>query len=617
VLYILSASLSGAGEAGEAFIRRVFERITPFHPVSVLPSPPAMMLARVGPDDGVTFVIGDEPTDEATDFLQRATDAGAVVLPVALSAEKRRPPDAAGTSQSFDVPDALRRAGIPAQQIDWAAREFSRAALARLAPTWFRSRLRVFLSYRRADGEGLTAALDRELSARHEHVFRDLVDIQVGDPAQDVIDERLSGADVLVFIDTPLAGESPWVARELATAMGNGIPIVWVRVGAVEDRIALPVPPGGSPLVEIPDPPSGSVSEYAEQILDTAQDQVREAIRASTSAFAAIRGWAVEHGAEVAALDQRRLIYAVSMPRDATASFPRRARLDIVQLFARSPDADDINELKTWLHDAGYADHPVGCRAFDAAVLVRPSTGAILEVDDWAVVDSGARYIGELGGRRRGETHTRAPVLLLLGAFPNEPASHPAVIAAVSSIARSWLSFGGALTFGSHPTFTPLIAEAARSVGYGGSEGRIRAVRSAYFAMLPAERDFAGSMTIDEVPAAGDLDSSLAVMRRHMIRVGSAEVAAVIGGRTTEGDTHDPGVEEELSLAHEAHIPVVVLASPGGQAAVIAARESCADPPWADLGNGLPDELNRQIADGDDYANVARILWDRFGSARS
>lgn len=141
------------------------------------------------------------------------------------------------------------------------------------------------------------------------------------------------------------------------------------------------MPPGGSPLVEIPDPPSGSVSEYAEQILDTAQDQVREAIRASTSAFAA--------------LDQRRLIYAVSMPRDATASFPRRARLDIVQLFARSPDADDINELKTWLHDAGYADHPVGCRAFDAAVLVRPSTGAILEVEDWAVVDSGARYIGD------------------------------------------------------------------------------------------------------------------------------------------------------------------------------------------------------------------------------
>jgi len=617
VLYILSAAETGAGEAAESFVVRVVDRVTQFHPVSVLRSPSAIGLAHVGPDDGVAFVIGDPPTDEALDFLRRATDTGAVVLPIALDAENRRPPDEAGAAQSFDVLDALRRAGIPPQQIDWAAREFSRVALARLAPTCFRNRLRIFLSYRRDDGEGLTADLDRDLSARHEHVFRDLVDIQVGEPAQDVIDERLREADVVVFIDTPLAGESLWVASELATAMGSGIPIVWVRVGVAEDRAALPVPPGGSPLVEIPEPPSRCIAEYAEQILDAAQDQVREAIRASTSAFAAIRRWAVDHGAEVAALDQRRLIYAVSMPRDDNARFPRRARLDIVQLFARNPDTDDIDELKAWLHDTGYADHPVGCRAFDAAVLIRPSTGAILEVEDWAVVDSGARYIGELGGPARDETRTRAPVLLLLGSFPNEPKSHPAVIAAVSSIARSWLSFGGALTFGSHPTFTPLVAEAARAVLARGADGRILAVRSAYFSRLPAELGFAESMTVHEVPAAGDLDGSLTAMRRQMIRAGSADVAVIIGGRTTEGDMHRPGVEEELTFAREAHIPSVVLASPGGQAAVIAARGRHDDPPWTNLGNGLSDELNSEIADGDDYADIARILWDRFGAMSS
>lgn len=99
MLYILSAAQSGAGETGESFVRRVVSRITPFHPVSVLSSPAAIGLARVGPDDGVAFVIGETPAEEATDFLQRATEAGAVVLPIALDPEVRRPPGAAGTSQ--------------------------------------------------------------------------------------------------------------------------------------------------------------------------------------------------------------------------------------------------------------------------------------------------------------------------------------------------------------------------------------------------------------------------------------------------------------------------------------------------------------------------------------
>jgi len=131
------------------------------------------------------------------------------------------------------------------------------------------------------------------------------------------------------------------------------------------------------------------------------------------------------------------------------------------------------------------------------------------------------------------------------------------------------------------------------------------------------ERQTSAGVTVHEVPAAGDLDGSLTAMRRQMIRAGSADVAVIIGGRTTEGDMHRPGVEEELTFAREAHIPSVVLASPGGQAAVIAARGRHDDPPWTNLGNGLSDELNSEIADGDDYADIARILWDRFGAMSS
>lgn len=614
MLYLLNGPTTGANGRGESFLTLVETRATTFHPTSLLSTAAAIALAAPRPDDGVAFVIGDAPMPEALDFLERALSAGAVIMPIALDAEHRRPPDVVEAAQSFDVVDALRRAGLPPEHGSWAARAFARTALARLAPTCFRSRLRLFLSYRREDGEGLTADLDRALSERHEHVFRDLVSIQTGDPAQEVIDEKLRDADVVVFVDTPRAGESEWVARELATAMGNGIPVVWVRVGAAEGRVPLPVPPGEAPLVEVVDPDSRPVGEWAEVILDAAFDQVREAIRASTSAFALIRHWAEEHDATVTALDQRRLIYAVQIPPTAVGTLPRRSRQDIVQLFARNPDSDDVGELREWLRETGYTDHPLACRAFDAAVLIRPSSIGTIPVEDWGVVGSGDGYLTALVGVPEAEEIARRPTLLLLGAFPAEPATHGAVIAAVAALTRSWLARGGALTFGSHPTFTPLVAEAARAVLPAGARERVRAFRSGYFAKPAFAPDLGEVMTVEEVPVADDLESSLTAMRQAMIRPGSADVAVIIGGRTTEHGTHAPGVEEELALARAAGIPAVVLASPGGQAAVIADRERESQPPWSGLANGLPADVNELIAEEDDYADVARIIWERFGS---
>lgn len=617
MLYLLNGPLTGADGEGESFLTQVGARATTFHPTSVLSTAAAIGLANPGPDDGVAFVIGDAPMPEAVDFLERAQAAGAVILPIALDAERRRPPSVVEAAQSFDVLDALRRGGLPPTHRSQAARAFARTALARLAPTCFRSRLRLFLSYRREDGEGLTAELDRALSAQHEHVFRDLVSIQTGDPAQAIIDEKLRDADVVVFVDTPRAGESDWVARELATAMGNGIPVVWARVGSTEARIPLPVPPGDAPLVEVGDPESRPVGEWAEVILDAAFDQVREAIRASTSAFTLIRHWAEEHGATVTALDQRRLIYAVQIPPTTVETLPRRSRQDIVQLFARNPDSDDVAELRDWLRETGYTDHPLACRAFDAAVLIRPSSIGTIPVEEWGVVGSGDGYLTALVGAPTAEENARRPTLLLLGAFPAEPASHGAVIAAVAALTRSWLARGGALSFGSHPTFTPLVAEAARAILPSGARERVRAFRSGYFAKPAFAPDLGKVMTVEEIPATDDLETSLTAMRQAMIRPGSAVVAVIIGGRTTEQGTHAPGVQEELALARAAEIPVVVLASPGGQAAVIADRERESQPAWSGLGNGLPADVNELIADEDDYADLARVIWEGFAKEPS
>jgi hypothetical protein len=612
MFYIVGGAQTGATEAGDAFLAKVHQRVSPFHPACMLTSPAALSQAHPSRDDGVAFVIGRELSADATRLLSAATASGSVILPIALDQYHRQPPDEVGIAQSFDVVDALRRGSQPPGQTDWAARAFVREALSRLAPTCFRARLRVFLSYRRLDGEGSTAELDRELSTQHQYVFRDLPDIQVGDPASEVIDRNLRDADVVVFMDTPLAGESEWVACELATAMGNGTPVVWVRIGPPDGRTPLRVQPGGAPQLELNDPANADISRCAAEILDAALDQVGEAIRASASAFASVSGWADQHAAVVATLDQRRMIYAITFSTRPDEPFPRRVRRDIVQLFARNPDQSDVEELRSWLRESGYVDHPVSCRAFDAAVLLRPATMASVGIDDWGVVASTHHYLGELGGLAIDPTQTPPTELLLLGAFPAEPTCHPAVISAVSALARSWLELGGSLRFGSHPTFTPLIVEAARSVLPRGVGDRIHAFRSDYFVDRAFELEDSEHVAVHPVQALADRESSLAALRREMIRPGSAALAVIIGGRTSEGGSHVPGVEEELALARESGIPVVVLASPGGQAVEIAERERSGQDPWAGLGNGLSEDVNKRIAFGDDYAETARTLWETF-----
>ncbi len=613
MLYVLDGGLTSPYGAGREFTESIAERARAFHPVCVLDQFDALESATPGPSDGVAFVIGDSSLDRVEPFLAAAQAAGAVVLPVALDAWHRHPPAAVETAQAFDVADRERLAGSPARPRQWAARAFVREALARLAPTCYRQQARFFLSYRRADGEGTTAALDRALSARHRHVFRDLIDIQVGEPAQDLIDRAVDRADVVVFIDTPRAGESDWIARELATAMGNGTPIVWARLGDSIRRVPLPVSPGAAPLIDLGDARVDQADDWADAILDAAYDQIRDIVRRSMHAFRAISTWADGAGAAVATLDQRRLIYAVQFRAEGGA-LPRRPRQDIVQVFARQPWEDDVAELKKWLEDSGQSNHPMGCRSFDAAVLIRPGGRVPATVDDWGVIDTPDHYLASVSGRRFEDSSTR-PVLLLLGAFPAEPGSHPAVIAAVSEVARTWLRLGGTIRFGSHPTFTPLVAEAQRSVGAIGRRGRVQAYQSDFFERHSTEAAFAAEFEVRHVPAAASRDESLSAMRTAMIRSGQIAVAVIVGGRTDEGSTHVPGVRGELALAQTAGIPVVAIGSAGGEAARIAGEAAGSDVPWSPLANGLTDSENAALAFDDDFAGSATLLWSRYGAS--
>ncbi len=616
MIYVIDPQLSAAdGEDARAFMAVAREELR-VATLSELTSLDNVMEAEPGGADGVVFVNPPraDVATEVEELLERAAEAGAVILPVALDETARRPPGAVGERQSFDIVDHRRRRGLTVDQRGTVARAFAREALGRLQPTYTKDRLRLFLCHRREDGEGLVAKVGTKLDALHpEHVFRDLVDVQVGEEAQQRIDDALAGADVLIFFDTPLAGESWWIAKELAGALGRNIPIVWVRIGPEDQasRVGLPIQPG------TPDPhisvcadqlDDDGTRDLADEILETGFSLARTHVRASQSAMRSLRRWARDHDAELETLDARRMVFQLT--RSVTdRPYPTRPATDVVQIYARHPTDDDLISLERFLTESDMGPHQRNCRAFDAAVLLDPTATANRAAGEWSVIEHPERFLASLPVSAARVGAGRAPRLLVLGAFPAGDLAPHEVDAAVHAVATTWLRLGGSLLFGGHPTFTPLIIEAARFAAPGTERDRVTVFQSEWFVAPAAVEDLTSQVTVQTTPRAANRAASLTAMRTEMIVPGGADAVVAIGGRTEEGGTHVPGIDEEIGLARAAGMPVYLLGAAGGRAAELAAAAATEAPPFSSLGNELSARENEELATTDDYADATRMLW--------
>lgn len=612
-IFVLSATLTSAPNGAEAFLDAVAKDLET-GVLCRLDSETAAYQADIRYGDGVIFAnpeSGRSISDAAQGLLERAEAVGAVVLPVAMTEDSREPPSVVSIRQSHDITDAARRRDIDPNVIAPLAHEFSRIALSRILPTLAVDQVRLFLCHRRHDGEELVAAVDKELSKRHSKFFRDLVNIQTGEVAQEKIDEALALADVLVFFDTPRAGESAWVALELATALGRGIPVLWIRVGTETQRTTLPVQPGGAPLIPSTDVPVGltderAIGDLADRILAETDVLNRANLRTAIATFARIKSRCRSQGRTVETLDARQQIYAITEPAE-TGPYPRRQTVHVVQIFARHPTDHDQQQLTDWLAANDYGPHEVNCRAFDAAVLLDPLPGAPLSFGGFGVSEPATDYLGrlqEVTALARDDHHEGT--LLLLGAFPSAVVTHQGVIEAVQAVTRTWLELGGSVVCGGHPTFVPLLTEAIRSVG--ADREQLVVYWSRYFATteaIDALLTQAQVIAIDEV--GGARDQSLTAIREAMMAHSNRAAVVAIGGRTSELGTHVPGLDEEVRLARRNELPVYLIGAPGGQTAHLI--RDATESGWTQLGNPLSANDNLLLAESEQYEEISRLIW--------
>ena len=193
-------------------------------------------LAKIEFDD-IFIVYNANGTDSCNNktsskVLEKAMECKCKILPVAINRNSRIPQDGIENRQSFDVWEQLRCRNLDEQYLATIAKIFARKIISMIMPTLYSENGEIFLSHRRIDGEEITAKLyDKILiMAREATPFRDVVNVKVGEEAQEIIDKHMEKSDVFVFIHTPKSGVSDWILKELRFALLRNIPILWVKI---------------------------------------------------------------------------------------------------------------------------------------------------------------------------------------------------------------------------------------------------------------------------------------------------------------------------------------------------------------------------------------------------
>lgn len=105
---------------------------------------------------------------------------------------------------------------------------------------------KVFISYRRTDGESVAQEIYEYLWRQHFEVFLDRYQIEPGAIFQERITQEIARMDFVLLIDSPDAGRSKWVEAEITEALNRRVPVC--RLCLTPEELHMPLYPEGTRL---------------------------------------------------------------------------------------------------------------------------------------------------------------------------------------------------------------------------------------------------------------------------------------------------------------------------------------------------------------------------------
>lgn len=550
-------------------------------------------------DDILVFFISekDEYDESLIKLLRKYSDAECRVWSIAMKAEYRMPPEPVVKKQSYDIPSRMENRNPLKNNMRAIAQLFARKIIAQTLSPLYRDEVLYFLSHRRSDGEHIAKQLSDELSrlTRERNVYRDVVNVAVGDDAQQDIDRNLEQSDVLIFLQTEQAKDSCYVMKELCYALIHNIPVLWIQIDDA-DYTKLEILPGDAPMLRYE---SGEFdqADRLEEIANEVEEKCFELIMNSSNQVYTY----VEYLNNVCTSNKlvfrqdrsAALAYEIEYREKTRDLYNDGIRRNYVQCFGRNPQEEDIkrfinriraqevyqrNDKLFLLSTHGCRDNQLG----DSKIIQE-------NYDDYLI------NLENVSGRKNKQQNKR---IIISGAFPdcNEIYSN-SLLEALVLYTKEIIRRGYTLVFGAHPTFQKLIFDI----------GSLYASDVHYAIEMHMDRGYIGGYDVDELQenCTLKLADGLQEMRENMICKEKAEMLICLGGKNNKAR---PGVDIEVELAKRAGIPVALVGTVGGRSSECA-YQRVETGRWSDL-NSWDTSLNESLFYNVNHRLMAKRLLD-------
>lgn len=513
----------------------------------------------------------------------------------------RRPPRPVSDRQSFDVSCRNENRHPSHNNMRAIAQIFARKIIAQTLSPLYCDEVLYFISHRRSDGEAIAAKLadGLKLLTRERNVYRDVVNVEVGNDAQKDIDRNLAFSDVLIFLQTKEAQYSDYIIKELCYALVQDIPVLWIQIDGAPYN-GLSIHPGEKPmlcyqsadfecperLIEIVD----EVEEHCFQLIMNTSSQVFSYIEC-------LNDMSRSHKIKLANDKNAALAYEIEYKVNAEDKYDNGVHKHYIQCFGRNPKEADLMKFIQSVKKTGIYERN------QIMFLLSNHGGEGMQMEDAKVLEENFEdYIMNLEKLFGGEKQKNGKRIILSGAFPDcDEIYKNSLLEAVLVYSREIIKNGYTLVFGAHPTFQEPIFKIGESYASDIKES----------IEMHMDRKYIGGYDLQELQKKCTLvlADGLQEMRENMISKKQSELLICLGGKIKE-DKSQQGVDREVELAKAAGIPVVLVGTVGGRSGSYA-FERIQTKEWSDL-NVLGEEFNEKLFYHVNHRLMIRQLLDRI-----
>ena len=569
--------------------RRILDSyVTNVHYISTIFQVDQLLAQGAGKDDIFVFFTSEkgEYTEKILKLIEKYNNAQSRIWAVAMEGnpECRRPPEPVTDKQSFDVASRKENRNPLKNNVKAIAQLFARKIIAQTLSPYYEDEVLYFISHRRKDGEQVAAKLadGLRLLTRERNVYRDVVNVKVGDDAQKDIDEHLTVSDVLIFLQTKEAQYSSNIMKELCYALVNDIPVLWIQIDNASYK-DLEIHPGEKPALSYQSEEFES-SDRLEEIVDEVEEKCFQLIMNSSNQVSSYIECLneIEDTGKIKLENDANSVLAYSIEyREKTKDlYDPGIRKHYIQCFGRNPKENDIQKfIEKVKRENNYDNYDKlfllsnhGCRE----KYIQKSKVMEENYDDYIM------NLENMAGIKVRQQNKR---IILSGAFPECDEIYKAsLLEALVVYSREIIKNGYTLVFGAHPTFQKLIFDI----------GSLYASDVKYSIEMHMSKAYLKQYDVEDLQEKCTLilADDLPEMRENMICKEKSEMLICLGGKI-KPDKSQQGVDIEVDLAKKVNIPVALVGTVGGRSSEYAFEKLTAGD-WSDL-NPWEESLNEAL----------------------